>query len=69
MQSQARRMKRIMAGLQNPMPNSTKIAHSSMNNYAVNRTHKFGKKPAKAEVKVEAPKKTTFAQKIKNLVS
>lgn len=69
MQSQAHRMKRVMSGLQNPMPHSTKIAVSSKNNDAVNRTHKFGKKPVKAEVKAEAPKRTTFTQKIKNLIS
>ena len=41
MQSEKRRMKRIMSGRQNPMPSSQKTAKSSMNNPAVFRTKKF----------------------------
>lgn len=41
MQSEKRKLKRIMSGRQNPMPNSQKIAPSSLNNASVFRHKKF----------------------------
>jgi len=55
MQSKARQTKRIMSGRQNPMPNSQKIAKSSLNNPAVFRKKKFVLDPVTKAAEVYDP--------------